>query len=136
MIHRNHLVSRLIGCALAFSVVFSTYGMLKDRTEHLHAICPEHGEIIHVHADHAHSADHADTALTAAVAASEPSHEEHLHCAWSAARRTDLRDGAEATALFGRVAGDSAPLPAQSRAAVVAVATYRLAPKTSPPAAS
>lgn len=96
-----------------------------------HAVCADHGEAVHVSsAEAAEVPAHRDD--TDAVSGSEPAPaDDHEHCSVACERRALARPGSRAS-IAGH--GGDAPRPLRDAQVPPAIAIYRLAPKSSPPA--
>jgi hypothetical protein len=128
--------------------LFATTGLARQfhQATARHAICPDHGEAIHVggHDDQEHdpeaiagSADSADgrPMLSSATDPSEHEHEHCLLCSTSRERVSLAPRGHAASSLPGLAAGAAPDESVQTVAHPPPVPTYLFAPKHSPPIA-
>jgi hypothetical protein len=123
------LIAAATGAAMAAAGLIALGHQIEER----HEVCAEHGELIHVSADAAEAAPVTAGTRSAAWLSDSPLDLDHGdHCAvhWSAPQSPDLI--AAATTSIHIVARPNAV--AVTDRAPAAVALWRLAPKTSPPA--
>lgn len=103
-----------------------------------HELCREHGELVHAGDEHAHEADAPATAssesgaehgIRSAAAGAEHDHE---HCAL-AGSRSDLTIAPAQAGVQPAAPGAPTAIPVAASAPRASGASYRLAPKQSPP---
>ena len=115
---------------LACAFVFAAFAQSVHSRELEHAVCSDHGELIHVGA---FGHDHGQPLTVAGQTDGHTGEEEHEHCAMVVASRETLP--VEASLTPATTAPPLARTIDRHCTPIVGVATYRIAPKNSPPLA-